>query len=68
MKNLLTIGQVTAEIRAKCHTCSERTAWKLINKNPRLIRRIRRGPKFVFFKAQAVKRLCTAINMGKAKR
>lgn len=65
---LLTIDQLAAMIAGNCHPCGVRTAWNLVNKNPRLIQRVKRGPKFVRFKpAQAVK-LCKAINQGKAKR
>ena len=68
MISLLTISELTDLIRKQCHPCCERTAWNLVNKNPRLIRRHRMGAKCVRFKSTQALNLCTAIRDGRAKR
>lgn len=68
MKDLINIDALALLIQCNCHPCSTRTAWTLVNKNPRIISRIKRGGKFVFFKRQSALRLCNAINDGRAKR
>lgn len=65
---LLTIDQLAAKIAAECHPCCVRTAWNLVNKNARLIQRVKRGPKCVRFKPAHAQKLVAAINTGKAKR
>jgi hypothetical protein len=67
MKNLINISQVAEHISAFCHPCSDRTAWSIVNRNPKLIPRVRRGKKFVFFSVASVERLAAAINSGGAK-
>ena len=68
MKNLMKISEVAAEI-AKNSTgqCCERQAWNYVNRNPRLVKRVKRGH-FTFFQRNGVKKLCLAINEGKAAR
>lgn len=64
---LLTIGELTDLIRAQCHPCCERTAWKYVDSNPRIIQRKKLGKKFVRFAPTQALNLCTAIKDGRAK-
>lgn len=65
---LLNIGQLADYLAQNAlGSCCERTAWDYVNKNPRLIRRERRGKRRVFFQLNHAARLAHAIASGKAK-
>jgi hypothetical protein len=68
VKNLVKIGDVAAAVAEHAlGSCCVRSAWNLVDKNPGIIKRIKRGH-YTFFDTRAVNRLCVAIIKGKAAR